>query len=77
MSFLTTNKNDMENIFICNGTTQLVVIPKNDSDRDLFLRLAEQGNLEVVFNPNPVGILDKSIKDTFIIRKKIDDTTKA
>jgi hypothetical protein len=67
----------MENIFICNGSTQLVIVPKNESDRQLFLRLAEQGPLEVVYNTNPIGILDKSVKDTFTIRKKLDDTTKA
>lgn len=68
----------MENIFVCNGTTQLVVVPKNESDRELFKRLADQGELEVVFNPHPIGLLDKSIKDSFIIRKKsTDDTSKA
>ena len=67
----------MENIFVCNGTTQLVVVPKNESDRQLFLRLANQGPLEVIFMPNPIGLLDKSVKDSFIIRKKSDDTTKA
>lgn len=67
----------MENIFVCNGSTQLVVVPKNESDRQLFLRLAGQGPLEVVFMPNPIGLLDKSVQDSFIIRKKTDDTTKA
>jgi hypothetical protein len=68
----------MENIFVCNGSTQLVVVPKNESDRELFKRLADQGDLEVVFNPHPIGLLDKSIKDSFIIRKKsTDDTSKA
>jgi hypothetical protein len=67
----------MENIFVCNGTTQLVVIPKNESDRQLFLRLANEGPLEVVFMSNPIGILDKSVQKSFIIRKKTDDTTKA
>ena len=68
----------MENIFVCNGTTQLVVVPKNESDRELFKRLADQGELEVMFNPHPIGLLDKSIKDSFVIRKKSDnDTNKA
>lgn len=60
----------MDNIFICNGTTQLVVIPENESDRDLMIRLVSQGDIEVIHSQHAVGLLDKSIKDCLIIRPK-------
>jgi hypothetical protein len=60
----------MENIIMINGSIQMAIIPENESDRDLFLKLSDQGPLEVVFNSHPIGLLDKSVKDCFIIRKK-------
>lgn len=65
----------MENIFIANGITQLVITPKNESDRQMLLKLVEQGPLEVIFQPHPIGILDKSVQDSLIIRPKKDEHT--
>ncbi len=58
----------MENIFIANGVTQLVITPKNESDRQMLLKLIEQGPLEVTYHSHPIGILDRSVQDSLIIR---------
>lgn len=71
----------MENIIIINGSIKMVIVPENGSDTDLFKKLSDQGELEVVFKSHPVGLLEKSVKDCFIIRKKetskIDDQSEA
>lgn len=60
----------MENIFICNGITQMIVMPQNEADRAMMLKLTNQGPLEVIYSQHPIGVLDKSIKDCLIIRPK-------
>lgn len=65
----------MENIIIMNGSIQMLIVPENNSDTEMFKKLSDQGLLEVVFASHPVGILEKSIKDCFIIRKKIEEPT--
>jgi hypothetical protein len=60
----------MDNTFICNGVTQLIVIPENEADRSLMVRLISQGEIEVIHSQHAVGLLDKSIKDCLIIRPK-------
>lgn len=60
----------MENIFISNGSIQLVVIPRNEHESEMLRRLADQGTLEVEFTTAPIAIVDKSAKNTLIIKKK-------
>lgn len=59
----------MEHIFICNGETQLVLIPENDMDAGLLRELMKYGPTEIDWIRQPVGVLGKSVKDGIIIRK--------
>ncbi len=59
----------MEHIFICNGETQLVLIPENETDASLLKELMKDGPVEIDWIRQPVGILGKSVKDGLIIRK--------
>ncbi len=65
----------MEHIFICNGETQLVLIPKNETDAGLLRELMKDGPIEIDWIRQPVGILGKSVKDGLIIRKMKTTTT--
>lgn len=60
----------MEHVFVSNGITQLVLIPKSELDRLLLERIIGDGPVEVEFIRQPVGILGKSVKDGVIIRRK-------
>jgi hypothetical protein len=59
----------MEHVFICNGETQLVLIPKNDTDTVLLRKLLDEGPVEIDWIRQPVGVLGKSVKDGVIIRR--------
>jgi hypothetical protein len=63
----------MENVFITNGSTQLILIPKNELEISMLKILAEQGPLEIEFVTSAVAIVDKSAKNTLIIKKKKND----
>ena len=65
----------MENIFIANGNIQLIIIPKNEHEADMLKKLSEQSQLEIEFNSSAIAIVDKSAKNTLIIKKK-NDTSK-
>jgi hypothetical protein len=60
----------MENVFISNGTTQLVLIPQDEVDSIMLNKLLDDGPLEIEFIRQPVGILGQSVKNAVIIRKK-------
>lgn len=59
----------MEHVFICNGETQLVLIPKNEMDAGLLRELMDNGPIEIDWIRQPVGILGKSVKNGIVIRK--------
>ena len=65
----------MENVFITNGSTQLILIPKNELEISMLKILAEQGSLEIEFVTSAIAIVDKSAKNTLIIKKKKNDPT--
>lgn len=65
----------MEHIFVCNGETQLVLIPKNEIDTGLLKELMKEGPIEIDWIRQPVGVLGKSVKDGIIIRKMKTTTT--
>ena len=69
----------MEYLFVSNGKTELVLVPKSELDRLLLNKLFEQGEVTVEKISQPIGILGKSVQDSFVIRKKqpADDTDKA
>jgi len=60
----------MEQVFVSNGATQLVLIPEDEIDRLMLSKLLEEGPLEIQLIRQPVSILGKSVKDGIIIRKK-------
>lgn len=73
MLYLLKNQVKMENVFITNGSTQLILIPKNELEISMLKILAEQGPLEIEFVTSAVAIVDKSAKNTLIIKKKKND----
>lgn len=60
----------MEHIFVCNGETQLVLIPENEIDKELLKELLDNAPVEIEWIRQPVGILGKSVSNGVIIRKK-------
>ena len=60
----------MEQVFISNGETQLILIPANEKDKVLLADLLNQGPLEIQSVSQPIGVLGKSVQDAIIIRKK-------
>lgn len=63
----------MEYLFVSNGKTELVLVPKSELDRLLLNKLFEQGEVTVAKISQPIGILGKSVQDSFVISKKIPD----
>lgn len=63
----------METVFVCNGEVKLIIIPQNQFDLDMIKRLTADGPIHVEHSPYAVGLVDKSIKDTLIISKKIEN----
>lgn len=62
----------MEYLFVSNGKTELVLIPKSELDRLLLNKLFEEGNVRVDKISQPLGVLGKSVQDSFVIRKADD-----
>lgn len=60
----------MEHLFICNGYTQLVLIPENEMDSLLLDRIMSPGDVEIEYIRQPVGVLGKSVQGGIIIRPK-------
>lgn len=60
----------MEHVFVCNGETQLALIPQNDLDKGLLKELMGNGPVEIEWVRQPVGILGKSVSSGIIIRRK-------
>jgi hypothetical protein len=60
----------METIFIANGEVQLVIVPKNETEKLLLKRLVESGPIEFEISSKPLNILTKSVNDVLIIKPK-------
>lgn len=59
----------MDSVFVSNENVQLVLIPKNELERQLLTRLLDKElDLEQVLQP--ISILGQSVKDAVIIRPK-------
>lgn len=65
----------MEYLFVSNGKTELVLIPKSELDRLLLNKLFEEGAVRVDKISQPIGVLGKSVQDSFVIRKKEQDVS--
>lgn len=68
----------MDYLFVSNGKTELVLVPKSELDRLLLSKLFEEGEISVQKVTQPLGILGRSVQDSFVLRKKVsDDSTEA
>lgn len=69
----------MENIFVVNGSIQLILVPQNEMDRVLLEKLTSSGPITLTHISQSIGILGRSVKDAVVIspnKPVLDDTDK-